>query len=94
MVGNNKWHFLRDISKTYSPDILEALYGSPMRFTDLKKICRSQKTLTQRIHSLEDCGAITTEVKKERKQRVQVLYTLTQKGRTAIELAQGLAKLQ
>lgn len=93
MLGNNKWRLLQEISRLYAPDILEALQNKPMRFTDLKKICKSQKTLTQRLHSLEDCGMVTTEVHKEKKQKVTVLYTLTQKGKSAIEIAQNVAKL-
>lgn len=86
MVGNNKWGFLRTISKPYCPDILEALQNAPMRFTDLKRMCKSQKTLTQRLHSLEECGAIMQEMQKEKGKRAKLLYSLTQKGKTAIGL--------
>ncbi len=93
MIGNSKWRLLREISRLYAPDILEALQNKPMRFTDLKRICRSQKTLTERLRSLEDCGAITTEVQKEKKHKVKVFYILTQKGKSAIALAQDMARL-
>jgi len=85
MVGNKKWGFLQEISRQYCPEILEALHESPMRFTDLKRICKSQKTLTQRLCLLEECGAITQEMQKERKRRARLLYTLTPKGKLAIE---------
>ena len=93
MAGNNKWRLLQEISRLYAPDILEALQSKPMRFTDLKKICKSQKTLTQRLHALEDCEAVSKEIHKEKKHKIIVLYTLTQKGKAAIEVAQGVAKL-
>jgi len=93
MVGNNKWHFLQEISKPYCPEILEALQSESVRFTDLKKICKSQKTLTQRLRALEDCGVIEQEMRKERKKRAINVYLLTQKGKTAIGIVQEIAKL-
>gem|GEM_PF-1214617 len=86
MVGNNKWRFLQEIAKPYSPDILEALQSKPMRFTDLKKICKSQKTLTQCLHALEDCEAVAKKIHREKKHKINVLYALTQKGKWLLKL--------
>jgi len=93
MHRNSKWRLLSEVSRLYAPDILEALQNKPMRFTDLKRICRSQKTLTQRLRSLEDCEVVTTEILKKKKQRVEVFYVLTQKGKAAIAFAHEIARL-
>jgi len=93
MVGNNKWRFLQEIARPYASDILEALQSKPMRFTDLKRICKSQKTLTQRLHALEDCEAVTKEIHKEKRHKINVLYALTQKGEDAIEIVKGVARI-
>ena len=78
------------IARPYCPDILAALQGNPMRFTDLKKICKSQKTLTHRLRALEECGAIAQEMQKERKKQARLLYVLTQKGKSAMEIISAL----
>jgi len=92
MLGNNKWRLLREISRPYAPDILEALQNKPMRFTDLKSICKSQKTLTQRLRSLEECGMIALEMQNEKKRKARFLYVLTQKGKMAMGFVQNIAR--
>jgi len=87
MQGNQKWEYLHEIGKPYALDILEELQKKPMRFSELKKLCLSQKTLTIRLHELEEVNAIQTIVEKPRKQKVKVFYSLTSKGKQTIELA-------
>jgi DNA-binding HxlR family transcriptional regulator len=93
MFGNQKWKYLQEIAKPYALDILEELQKKPMRFSELKKICLSQKTLTVRLHELEEVNAIQTIVEKPRKQKVKVFYSLTQKGKHTIELALQFTKI-
>ncbi|MEK6848182.1 MAG: winged helix-turn-helix transcriptional regulator, partial [Nanoarchaeota archaeon] len=62
-------------------------------FTELKKICLSQKTLTIRLHELEEVNAIHTIIDKPKKQRVKVFYSLTQKGKQTLELAFQFIKI-
>ena len=64
MYGNQKWKYLQEIAKPYALDILEELQKKPMRFSELKKFCLSQKTLTIRLHELEEIKAIQTIVDK------------------------------
>ena len=68
MYGNQKWMYLQEVAKPYALDILEELKKKTMRFTELKKICLSQKTLTIRLHELEECNAIERIIEKPRKQ--------------------------
>ena len=86
--------YLQEVAKPYALDILEELKKKTMRFTELKKICLSQKTLTIRLHELEECNAIERIIEKPRKQKIKVFYTLTLKGRQTIELALQFTKIQ
>ena len=93
MRGNQKWKFLQEVTKPYALEILEELQKKPMRFSELKKVCLSQKTLTTRLHELEEINAIQTIVEKPKKQRIIVFYSLTQKGKQAVELALQFIKI-
>ena len=93
MHGNQKWKYLQEIAKPYALDILEELQKKPMRFSELKKLCLSQKTLTIRLHELEEVNAIQTIVEKPRKQKVKVFYSLTSKGKQTVELAFQFTKI-
>jgi len=93
MLGNQKWKSLGEISKPYALDILEQLSKKPMRFSELKKICLSQKTLTNRIHELEDSKIIETIIEKPKGQKVKIFYSLTNKGKQMIELASQFTKI-
>jgi len=94
MYGNKKWRYLQEIAKPYALDILEELKKKPMRFSELKKVCLSQKTLTIRLHELEECDAINTVVDKPKRQKVKIFYTLTPKGQKTLDIALNLAKLE
>jgi DNA-binding HxlR family transcriptional regulator len=94
MIGNQKWKYLQEIAKPYALDILEELKKKPMRFSELKKICLSQKTLTIRLHELEEVNAIQTIIEKPRKQKVKVFYSLTSKGKQTIEIASELTQIK
>jgi len=93
MKVNPKWKYLQEIAKPYALDILEELQKKPMRFSELKKLCLSQKTLTVRLHELEEINAIQTIVEKPRKQKVRVFYSLTPKGKQTVDLAFQFIKI-
>lgn len=94
MYGNQKWKCLQEVAKPYALDILEELRGGPMRFSELKKVCLSQKTLTIRLHELEDYDMIERVIEKPRKQKIKVFYVLTPKGKQTIELALKFMKIE
>ena len=93
MYGNKKWHYLQEIMKPYALDIIEELRKKPMRFSELKKVCLSQKTLTNRLHDLEELNVIKTIIEKPKGQKVKVYYTLTDKGKETIETALNFARI-
>lgn len=93
MKVNQKWKYLHEIAKPYALDILDELQKKPMRFSELKKLCLSQKTLTVRLHKLEEVSAIQTIVEKPRKQKVRVFYSLTPKGKQTVEIALQFTKI-
>ena len=94
MQRNQKWRYLQEIAKPYALDILEELQKKPMRFSELKRLCLSQKTLTVRLHELEEVNAIQTIIEKPKKQKVRVFYSLTLKGKQTVELALQFTKIQ
>ncbi|MCX6706943.1 MAG: helix-turn-helix domain-containing protein [Candidatus Woesearchaeota archaeon] len=94
MYGNQKWKCLQEVAKPYALDILEELRKGQMRFSELKGVCLSQKTLTMRLHELEECGIIERVIEKPKKQKIKVFYTLTPKGKQTIELALKFMKIE
>ena len=91
MYGNKKWHYLQNISKPYALDILDALLRRPMRFSELRKICLSQKTLTVRLRELEELDAISKVIENQKGKKIKVHYALTRKGKETIETTLNLA---
>jgi len=93
MLGNQKWKLLNEVSKPYALDILEQLSKKSMRFSELKKFCLSQKTLTNRLHELEEIKFIETIVEKPKGQKIKVVYSLTNKGKQILEISLQFTKI-
>ena len=90
MAGNSaKRNLLYIIAQTYALDVLEAVNKRPMRFTDLEAACPNEKTRSQRLKELEEGGLITTGSLKIGR-RYFVHYTLTSKGRQALQKVREL----
>lgn len=64
----------------WSALILLCLFDKPHRFVDIQKFAEgiNSRTLTQRLHMLEDAGLVTRKVYKEFPPRAE--YALTQKA--------------
>ena len=74
------------IGKVYALDILESLFESPKRFSDLNKACPIEKTRSQRLKELKVQGLIETTI-KEKAGRDFVHYKLTEKGQEVLRKA-------
>lgn len=93
-VNVNKWEFLQDIAKPYALDILEELSRGNRRFSELKSLCKSQKTLTVRLYELEELGAIKKIIETPKKSKIIVFYTLTEKGKEILKASDGILKVK
>ena len=89
-----KWKYFQEIAKPYALEILESLSKNQARFSDLKNLCLSQKTLTTRLHELEELGVIETVIEKPKKRKIIVFYTLTEKGKQTLEVASEFFRVQ
>ena len=85
----NKWKFLQEVAKPYALDILGELNRDNRRFSELKSLCKSQKTLTVRLYELEELGAIKKIIETPKKSKIIVFYTITEKGKKILHLAEG-----
>lgn len=93
MPGNSaKRNIVHMIAQTYALDVLEAVNKRPMRFTDLESACPNEKTRSQRLKELEGIGLITTGSLKIGR-RYFVHYTLTSKGRQALQKVKELGDI-
>jgi DNA-binding HxlR family transcriptional regulator len=89
----NKWNYLQEIAKPYALDILEELSKGNRRFSELKHLCKSQKTLTIRLYELIELGVIETQIEKPKKKRMIVFYKITEKGKRSLEIASEFMKI-
>jgi DNA-binding HxlR family transcriptional regulator len=91
MLRREKTRTLGVLGKSFSIAILEALYEKPMRFSDLKAYCPNDRTRTIRLRNLRDDGYVKTVI-IEIEGREFIHYTLTEKGKKALELLKQLEK--
>ena len=71
------------IGKPYSLEILEALFNSPKRYSDLNKACPIEKTRAKRLKELKIEKLIETTI-QEKGGRDFVHYKLTEKGQEVL----------
>ncbi len=77
------------IGETYAMDILQSLFESPKRFTDLGKACPIEKTRAKRLKELMDNNLIEAIVKPIGKRNF-VHYKLTKKGEEVFRKAMDI----
>ncbi|MCR8488943.1 MAG: winged helix-turn-helix transcriptional regulator [Crenarchaeota archaeon] len=83
---------LKVLSKSHALEILESLSKKPMRFVDLKEVCKSNRTRTSRLKELKEEGLIRVSPKLT-KDRAYTFYEITTKGRRALKLIEKLINL-
>ncbi len=74
------------MGKPYSLDILESLFQSPKRFSDLGKACPIEKTRAKRLKELTGEGLIEVVVREKRKRKF-LHYKLTEQGESTLRKA-------
>lgn len=78
-MKQDKWKLFMAMGNPYAMDILQSLFESPKRFTDLGKACPIEKTRAKRLKELMDNNLIEAIVKPINKRNF-VHYKLTKKG--------------
>jgi len=81
------YELFRTASRPYGFEILNFLYDNPKRFTDLKKVCPNDKTLTVRLSEMTHARLIGKKIIKVNK-RDFIHYFLTEAGVTIIQSVQ------
>lgn len=88
-----KENIIQILAKSHAIKILSALDRNPMRFTDLKEACKSNRTRSARLRELEGAGLIKT-IPKMIERRAYTFYEITPSGKEALKLCEKLICLQ
>jgi DNA-binding HxlR family transcriptional regulator len=83
---------LRILGKSHALEILQSLSKEPMRFVDLKNVCKSSRTRAIRLRELKGQGLVKA-VAKMSKERAYTFYEITPLGINALELAKRMIHL-
>jgi len=84
---------LQILSQSHAMEILNSLSTKPMRFLDLKDVCRSNRTRSVRLKELEEKG-LAKAVPKMIGRRAYTFYEITSIGKEALDLGERLIQLQ
>jgi DNA-binding HxlR family transcriptional regulator len=83
---------LKVLGKSHALEILESLSEKPMRFVDLKEVCKSNRTRTVRLKELKEEGLIRA-LPKLSKDRAYTFYEITLKGKRTLKLVEKIVNL-
>ena len=80
------------IGRPYALDILEALFTSPKRYSDLSEACSIEKTRAKRLKELKEVKLIGVVV-MEKGKRNFIYYKITEKGEVVLKKSKELQAL-
>lgn len=83
---------LKILGKSHAVEILESLSRKPMRFVDLKEVCKSNRTRTTRLKELKEEGLIKA-LPKLAKERAYTFYEITPMGKRTLKLIEKIVNL-
>lgn len=83
-MKEEKLDLLKLVLKPYTLGILKTLMGKPMRYGDLKKQVKNDRTLSLKLSTLQDQGLIRMIHVKSNGKYVN-LYEITNKGKRMLE---------
>ena len=86
-------NMLQILSRSHAMEILNSISKKPMRFLDLKDVCKSNRTRSARLKQLEDKGLIMA-VPKMIGRRAYTFYEITPLGKEALNLGEKLVRLK
>jgi DNA-binding HxlR family transcriptional regulator len=83
-MKDEKLEILQIVLKPYTLGILRTLTDKPMRYGDLKKQVKNDRTLSLKLSALQDHGLIKMVHVKDNGKYVN-LYEITNKGKSILE---------
>ena len=89
-MKQDKWKLFMVIGNPYAMNILQSLFESPKRFSDLNKACPIEKTRAKRLKELMNIGLIEAIVKPIGKRNF-VHYKPTKKGEEVFRKAMEIS---
>lgn len=84
---------IRLLGKKYTYDMLTSLGKCPRRFKAISDVCIGEKMRTQRLRELESLKLIKVGIKRIGRRAISI-YSLSEKGRKALKLAEDMKKLE
>jgi DNA-binding HxlR family transcriptional regulator len=84
---------IRLLGKKYTSDILKSLDRGPKRFKAISDACEGQKMRAQRLRELKSLELIRIRAKRVNGRAVSI-YSISEKGKRALQLAESLKKLE
>ena len=84
---------LKILGNSHAVEILDSLNKAPMRFVDLKNVCKSNRTRNVRLKELREEGLIKP-LPKMSNDRAYTFYEITPVGKRALELAKKMIDLK
>ncbi|MDI6905244.1 MAG: winged helix-turn-helix transcriptional regulator [Candidatus Bathyarchaeia archaeon] len=86
-------NIIKVLGQSHAIKILSSLSERPMRFTDLKGSCESNRTRSARLKELEKKKLVKT-VPKMIGRRAYTFYEITPRGKQALDLCKSLLGLE
>lgn len=84
---------LQVLAQSHALDILRSLNKKPMRFVDLKDVCKSNRTRSARLKDLQEKSLITV-VPKMIGRRAYTFYEISNVGKEALDFVEKLLRLE
>ncbi|MCX6814350.1 MAG: winged helix-turn-helix transcriptional regulator [Candidatus Aenigmarchaeota archaeon] len=84
---------IRLLGKKYTYEMLMSLEKSPKRFKALSDACTVEKMRVQRLRELESLELIKVRAKRLGGRSVSI-YSISEKGRKVVRLAEGIKRLE
>lgn len=84
---------IRLLGRKYTYDILKSLENRSRRFKEMADVCKGEKMRAQRLKELRSVELIKVRAKRVEGRPVSI-YSLSEKGKRTIKLAEELQKLE
>jgi len=84
-----KKSIIQILARSYAIEILRLLKEKPLRFVDLKELCRSNRTASARLKELEEKKLIKP-VPRLIEKRAYTFYEITPLGESVLKLCEKL----
>ena len=91
-MEQKKQEIIRLLGRKYTYSMLKALGKKPSRFKELSHACGGEKMRAQRLRELENVELIRVRAKRIGRRAVSI-YSLSEKGRKTLRLAENLERL-